>query len=76
MKLPHPQISKNTSENGEKEKEKSVEDVHKPVAPFPNRLKSYKSNAQMEKILQIFNQVKSMFHFLMPYNKCLHMQNF
>jgi len=51
-------LKPNTSENGEKEKEKSAEDVHKPVVPFPNRLKSNKSNAPMEKILEIFSQVK------------------
>jgi len=38
----------NTLENGEKEKEKSAEYVHKSVVPFPNRLKNNKSNAQME----------------------------
>ena len=48
----------NTSDNGEKEKEKSAEDVHKPIVPFPNRLKSNKSNAQMEKIVKMFKQVK------------------
>ena len=31
------------------EKKKLVEEAHKPIAPFPNRLKSNKSNAQMEK---------------------------
>jgi len=49
----------NTSENGEKKKEKLAEDVHKSVVPFPNRLKSNKSNAQMENSVEIFNQVKN-----------------
>jgi len=47
----------NTSENGENEKEKSAEDVHKPIVSFSNRVKSNKLNAQMEKILEMFNQV-------------------
>ena len=40
-------------------KEKSAEEVYKPVVPFPNRLKSNKSNAQMEKFVEMFNQVKN-----------------
>ena len=38
-------------------KDKSAEQVYKPTAPFSNRLRS-KNNAQMKKILEIFNQVK------------------
>ena len=34
-----------TSKSIENEKLKSVEEAHKPIAPFPNRLKSNKSNA-------------------------------
>jgi len=45
------------SEFKQNKKEKSVEEVHKPIEPFSNRLKSNKSNAQMDKILEIFNQV-------------------
>jgi len=37
--------------------DKSVEQVHKPATPFSNRLRS-NNKAQMEKILEIFNQVK------------------
>ena len=47
-----------TSESVENEKEKSAEKAHKPIVPFSNRLKSNKSNAQMEKILEMLNQVK------------------
>ena len=37
------------------DEDKAVEQVHKPVAPFPNRLRK---NMHMEKILEMFNQVK------------------
>ena len=40
------------------EKEKSAEPTHKPIAPFPNRLTNTKTNAQMEKIREMFNQVQ------------------
>ena len=62
----------NTLENGENKKEKSAEDVHKPKVPFENRLKSNKSNAQMEKIFEIFNQVK----FNVPLLDAMLMQSF
>jgi len=32
--------------------------MHKLIAPFSNSLKNNKSNAQMEKILEMFNQIK------------------
>ena len=32
--------------------------MHKPIVSFPNRLKNYKQNAHMDKIIEIFNQVK------------------
>lgn len=32
--------------------------MHEPIAPFPKRLKSNKSNEQMKKMLKVFNQVK------------------
>jgi len=32
--------------------------VYKPILPFPNRLKKNKKNAQMDTIIEIFNQVK------------------
>jgi len=37
---------------------KSAEQVHKPTTPFSNRLRN-NNNAQMEKLREIFNQVKS-----------------
>jgi len=37
--------------------DKSAEQVHKPTAQFLNKLRS-NNNAQMDKILEIFNQVK------------------
>jgi len=37
--------------------DKSVEQVHKPTTPFSNRLRN-NNNTQMEKICEIFNQVK------------------
>ena len=38
-------------------KDKSAENMHKPIAPYPNRLKN-KQGAQMDKVREIFNQVK------------------
>jgi len=43
--------------------DKSAEQVHKLTAPFLNRLRS-NNNAQIEKILEIFNQVKIDIHLL------------
>jgi len=40
------------------EKDKSTSQVHKPIVPFPNRLKNNKQNPHMDKIIEIFNQVK------------------
>ena len=37
--------------------DKSAEQVYKPTSPFLNRLRS-NNNAQIEKILKIFNQMK------------------
>ena len=48
---PSPQNSK------EIEVDKSAKQVHQPVAPFLNRLGS-NNNAHMEKILEVFNQVR------------------
>ena len=39
-------------------KDTAAEQVHKPVAPFPNRLRNNNKNMHMEKILEMFNQVK------------------
>jgi len=38
-------------------KDKTDEQPYKPIMPFPNRLVNNKTNAQMEKIREIFNQV-------------------
>jgi len=38
------------------EKDKSAEQTHKPIMPFPNRLANNKTNAQMKKIREMFNQ--------------------
>ena len=40
------------------EKNKTDEQTHKPIVPFSNRLATNKTNAQMEKIREIFNQVQ------------------
>jgi len=51
----------NSSKTDKSEKDKSADpdQVHKPIVPFPNMLKSNnKQNAHMEKILELFNQVK------------------
>ena len=42
----------------ESEKDKSASQVHQPIVPFPNRLKNNKQNSHMDKIIEIFNQVK------------------
>ena len=48
-----------SSTSDKSEKDKSAEHVHKPIVLFPNRLKNNnKQVAQMEKILEMFNQVK------------------
>ena len=40
------------------DKDTAAEQVHTPVAPFPNRLRNNNKNMHMEKILEMFNQVK------------------
>jgi len=40
------------------EKDKTDEQTHKSIVSFPNRLATNKTNAQMEKIREIFNQVQ------------------
>ena len=48
-----------SSKSDKSEKDKSSSQVHKPIAPFPNRPKNNsKQNAHMKKILEMFNQVK------------------
>ena len=39
-------------------KDKSVEQIDKPTVPFPNRLTNTKTNAQIEKIREMFNKFK------------------
>ena len=40
------------------DKDIAAEEVHKLIAPFPNRLRNNNKNMHMEKILEMFNQVK------------------
>jgi len=48
----------NPSKSDESEKDKSTSQVHQPIVPFPIRLKNNKQNSHMDKIIEIFNQVK------------------
>jgi len=50
--------SPNPSKSDESETDKSTSQVHKPIVPFSNRLKNNKQNPYMDKIIEIFNQVK------------------
>ena len=50
--------SSGADQSEDKETEQITEPPYDPPAPFPNRLKSKKHTAQMEKILEIFKQVK------------------
>jgi len=38
-------------------KDKIDEQTHKPIVSFPNKLATNKTNAQMKKIREMFNQV-------------------
>ena len=49
--------SSTPSKSDESEKEKLVDQVHKPIVPFPYRLKTNKQNAHVEKIIEISNKV-------------------
>jgi len=40
------------------DEDKAAEQIHKLVAPFPNRLRKNNKNMHMEKMLEMFNQVK------------------
>ena len=53
--LPDPTPSQLDANNTKKDK--SAKNMHKPIAPYPNRLKD-KQCAQMDKVREIFNQVK------------------
>jgi len=46
------------------EKDKTAEQTHKPIVPFPNRLATNKTNAHMETIRKMFNQVQINVPFL------------
>jgi len=48
----------NPSKSDESEIDKSTSQVHQPIVQFPNRLKNNKQNPHMDKIIEIFNQVK------------------
>ena len=48
----------NPSKSDESDKDKSANQVHKFIVPFPNRLKNNKQNTHMDKIIEIFNQMK------------------
>ena len=50
--------SSNPSKSDEFEIDKSTSQVYKLIVPFPNRLKNNKQNLHMDKIIEIFNQVK------------------
>ena len=58
----HTQASTSSSPNpfksDESEIDQSTSQVYKPIVPFPNRLKNNKQNPHMDKIIEIFNQVK------------------
>jgi len=40
------------------DKDTATNQVHKPTSPFPNKLRNNNKNMHMEKILEMFNQVK------------------
>jgi len=42
----------------ESDKDKSADQVYILIVSFPNRLKNNKQNGHMDKIIEIFNQVK------------------
>jgi len=58
------------------EKDKSAEQTHKPIVPFPNRLATNKTNAQMKRLEKCLIKFKQMCPFLMLFNKFHHMPNF
>jgi len=63
-----------SSSGSDKLKEKEAEQVTKPIyeppAPFPNRLKPKKHSAQVEKALEIFQQVKVSIPLLNVIEQC------
>jgi len=63
--LPMADLSSFSSDKSEeKETEQITEPPCEPPVPFSNRLKPKKHTAQVEKILEIFKQVKVNVHFL------------
>ena len=56
--------SSGSDKSEEEETEQIIEPPYEPSTPFPNWLKSKKHTAQMEKILEIFEQVKVNVSFL------------
>jgi len=48
----------NPSKSDKSETDKSTSQVHQPIVSFSNRLKNIKQNSHMDKIIEIFNQVK------------------
>ena len=48
----------NPSKSDESKTDKATSQVHKFIVPFPNRLKNNKQNPHIDKIIEIFNQVK------------------
>jgi len=53
---PFSSLQPSTSKSNDKNK--TYEQTYKPIVPFPNRLANNKTNAQMEKIREMFNQVQ------------------
>jgi len=53
----HPNPTQTSPDSDNTDKDKSAENVHKPIAPYPNRLKN-KQSTQMDKVREIFDQAK------------------
>ena len=53
-------------DSGNTEKDKSVENVHKPIAPYPNRPKN-KQSAQIDKVREVLIKSRLMHLFLMQF---------
>ena len=53
-----PSLSSQPSTSKSNDKDKTNGQPYKPIVPFPNRLANQKTNAQMEKIREMFNQVQ------------------
>jgi len=55
---PSTSSSPSPSKSDESKIDKSTSQVHQPIVLFPNRLKNNKQNPHIDKIIEIFNQVK------------------